>query len=174
VAFTIETVLEAEVDPAAVFALYADPSTWSRWGHNATWARAGGPLAEGGTVDVRANYGTVYHCRIRRLELDRALELVVKPAGLTIINIYEVSPTGRGSRIRHAFDVSGPISSIVRPFLAGMYTRQLEHEAAAVARLAAHPEESRSSPASKPVSRPERMWHRLGRWRRGGAEDQSG
>ena len=173
-AFTIETVLEAEVDPAAVFALYADPSTWSRWGHNATWARADGPLVEGGTVDVRANYGTVYHCRIRRLEPDRALELVVKPAGLTIINIYEVSPTGRGSRIRHAFDVSGPISSIVRPFLAGMYTRQLEHEAAAVARLAAHPEESRSSPASKPVSRPERMWHRLGRWRRGGAEDQSG
>jgi hypothetical protein len=45
------------------------------------------PLVEGGTVDMRANHGTVYHCLIRRFEPGRALELVVKPALLTIINI---------------------------------------------------------------------------------------
>jgi hypothetical protein len=175
VSWIIENVAEAEVEPSAVFALYADPSTWSRWGHNATWARADGPLVEGGTVDVRANYGTIYHCRIRRLEPGRALELVVKPAGLTIINIYEVEPTQRGARIRHAFEVSGPISSLVRPVLAGMYTRQLEHEVAAVARMAAHPDVDPREPGhAAPVSRPERIWHRLGRWRRGGAEEQSG
>lgn len=172
--WTIGSTAEAEVDPAAVFALYADPSSWSRWGHNATWAHADGPLVEGGTVDVRANYGTVYHCRIRRLEPGRALELVVKPAGLEIINIYEVEPTERGSRIRHAFEVSGPISSIVRPVLSGMYTRQLEEEVAAVARMAAHPDVDPGEPGhAEPVSRPERLWHRLGRLRRGGAEDQS-
>ena len=178
VSFTIEAVLEADVDPAAVFALYMDPSTWSRWGHNATWARAEGPLVEGGIVDVRANYGTVYHCRIRRLEPDQALELVVKPALLTIINIYEVSPTPTGSRIRHAFDVSGPISGIARPALAGMYARQLEGEVAAVARMAADPDadpadQGEPSGHETPVSAPERAWHRLGRWRRGGREEQT-
>jgi hypothetical protein len=174
VGFTIEAVREADVDPAAVFALYMDPTTWSRWGHNATWARADGPLLEGGIVDVRANYGTVYHCRIRRLEAGRALELVVKPAGLTIINIYEVSPTPSGSRIRHAFEVSGPISGIARPVLAGMYTRQLEAEVAAVARMAANPDADPGAPGHEtPVSRPERAWHQLGRWRRGGAEEQT-
>jgi hypothetical protein len=66
VSWTIESVREADVEPAAVFALYADPATWSRWGHNARWARADGPLVEGGTVDVRAGYGSVYHCLIRR------------------------------------------------------------------------------------------------------------
>jgi len=172
--FTIEAVLEADVDPAAVFALYMDPSTWSRWGHNATWARAEGSLVEGGIVDVRASYGTVYHCRIRRLDPGHALELVVKPALLTIINIYEVSPTPAGSRIRHAFEVSGPIAGIVRPALAGMYTRQLEGEVAAVARIAGDPDadDGRRGPAT-PVSAPERAWHRLGRWRRGGAEEQA-
>ena len=34
---------------------------------------------------MRAGYGTVYHCLIRRLEPGRALELVVRPAMLTII-----------------------------------------------------------------------------------------
>ena len=173
--WTIDSVLEADAEPAAVFALYADPSTWSSWGHNATWARSDGPLVQGGVVDVRANYGTVYHCRIRRLEPGRALEIVVKPAGLTIINIYEVEPIAGGSRIRHAFEVSGPIASIVRPVLAGMYTRQLETEVAAVARMAADPAAIPRDPGhATPVSAPERVWHRLGRWRRGGTEDQTG
>jgi len=109
--WTIESVTEADVDPAAVFALYADPSSWSSWGHNAAWARAAGPLVEGGTVDVRAGYGTVYHCLIRRLDPGRALELVVRPAFMTIINFYEVEPTAGGARVRHAFEVSGPISN---------------------------------------------------------------
>ena len=172
--FTIEAVREAAVDPAAVFALYMDPATWSRWGHNATWAKADGPLVEGGTVDVRANYGTVYHCRIRRLEPGRALELVVKPALLTIINIYEVEPTATGSRIRHAFEISGPIARVARLALARMYTRQLEEEVAAVARMAADPSAARDEPGhARPVSPPERAWHRLGRWARGGSEEQT-
>ncbi len=133
--WSIESVREADVDPAAVFALYADPATWSRWGHNATWARADGPLVEGGTVDVRASYRTVYHCLIRR-RAGRALELVVRPALLTIINIYEVEPAPLGARIRHAFVVSGPLASVTR--LVGLdrvYQRQLDEEVAAVVLL---------------------------------------
>jgi uncharacterized protein YndB with AHSA1/START domain len=173
-AWTIESVRDADVDPAAVWALYADPATWSQWGHNATWARADGPLVEGGFVDVRAGYGTVYHCRIRRLETGRALELVVKHAGLTIINVYEVEPAGAGARVRHAFEVSGPIASIVRPVLAGMYRRQLDAEVADVIRMAPHPGEPAEPRAAPTVSRPERIWHRLGRAMRGGREEQSG
>jgi hypothetical protein len=175
VRWTIESIREADVDPAAVFALYADPATWSRWGHNATWARADGPLVEGGTVDVRANYRTVYHCLIRRFEPGRALELVVRPAGLTIINVYEVEPAPRGARIRHAFEVSGPLASVIRLFGADrMYQRQLDREVAAVARMAANPDDPdpRGRAASR-VSLPERVWHGLGRVLRRGRESQS-
>ena len=171
--WTIESVREAPVDPAAVFALYADPATWSRWGHNATWARADGPLVEGGTVDVRANYRTVYHCLIRRFEPGRSLELVVRPALMTIVNIYEVEPTPRGARVRHAFEVSGPIASATRLIgLDRMYQHQLDEEVAAVIRIAANPD---AVPDERPVSQvslPERVWHRVGQLLRGGRESQ--
>jgi hypothetical protein len=122
--WTIESVREARVEPAAVFALYADPATWSHWGHNAQWARSEGPLVEGGHVDVKASYRTVYHCLIRRLEPGRALELVVRPALMTIVNTYEVAPAPDGARVRHAFHVSGPLASITRMLgLDRMYQR---------------------------------------------------
>lgn len=38
--YTIDATREAAVDPAAVFALYVDPSTWSVWGHNVRSVRA--------------------------------------------------------------------------------------------------------------------------------------
>jgi hypothetical protein len=173
VTWTIESSREAAVPADAVFALYADPDTWSRWGHNATWAQADGPLAVGGIVRVRAGYGTVYRCLVRRFEPGRALELVVKPAGLTIINVYEVEPTAAGSRVRHAFEVSGPISGLVRPLLSGMYRRKLDAEVDAVIRLAADPDAATAAePPDRQVSAPERVWHRGGRALRGGREEQ--
>ena len=171
--WTIEAVQEAGVDAAAVFALYADPSTWSSWGHNATWAEADGPMVDGGIVRVRAGYGTVYRCRIRRFEPDRALELIVKPAGLTIVNVYEVEPTASGgSRVRHAFEVSGPIAGIARIALARTYQRQLVEEVGAVIRIARDPAAPLPDGTPDAVTPPERAWHRLGRVMRGGREEQ--
>jgi len=173
VGWLIERVQVADVEPAAVFALYADPSTWHRWGHNATWARAAGQLQEGGIVDVRANYGTVYHCEVRRLVPDRALELIVRPAGLTIVNSYEVEPTARGSRIRHAFEVSGPIARPARWLLADRYGRQLDDEIASVVSMAKDRDDPGLRRGPPPaVSAPERAWHRVGKLLRGGREEQ--
>lgn len=164
---------EADVDPDAVFALYADPGTWSAWGHNATWAEAEGPMVEGGIVRVRAGYGTVYRCRIRRFEPGHALELVVRPALLTIINGYEVEPgSSGGSRVRHSFDVSGPLAAPTRLTLRRVYQRQLREEVTAVIRLARDPAAMDAERRPPPVTPPERAWHRLGRVVRGGREEQ--
>ena len=136
--WTIEAVRETTAEPSAVFALYADPDTWSTWGHNATWAHSDGPLVQGGTVHVRANYGKVYPCLVRRLEPDSALELVVRPPGMTIVNGYEVEPLpGGGSRIRHSFAIEGPMGAFARLIgLGRVYTGKLEAEVEAVSRLA--------------------------------------
>ncbi len=112
VTWTIETVRDAAVDPADVFRLYADPSTWSEWGHNAKWARADGPLVEGGTVHVKAGYGKVYPCRIRRFVAGRALELEARPPLMRVLQTYEVEPTADGAHIRHALAISGPLSGV--------------------------------------------------------------
>jgi hypothetical protein len=137
VSWMIETVREAAVGAADVYRLYADPSTWSDWGHNATWAHADGLLVEGGTVDVRANYGKVYPCRIRRLVADRALELEVRPPMLTVIQTYEVEARPDGARVRHALELSGRLSGILR--IAGapwLYRRLLDREVEKVIELA--------------------------------------
>ena len=110
----IESVGEAKVDPAAVWRLYADPSTWPDWGHNAKSAHANGPLVEGGIVQVRAGYGKVYACRIRRLAASRAIEFEVRPPLINVIQTYEVDPTPDGAHIRHALEISGPLSGLMR------------------------------------------------------------
>ena len=133
----IETVREAAVGVADVYRLYADPSTWHAWGHNATWARADGPLVEAGIVEVRANYGKVYPCRIRRLVVDRALELEARPPLVLVIQTYEVEPTSDGVRVRHALELSGRLSGALR--IGGapwFYQRLLDKEVAKVIELA--------------------------------------
>lgn len=167
----IESVLEASVAPAAVFALYLDPDTWSTWGHNATWARANGPLVEGGIVEVRAGYGTVYRCLIRRFEPGRALELVVKPLLMTVINTYEVDAIDGGARIRHALEISGPLATVTRMGgLDRIYQRRLDAEVAAVARQAGGGIESRPAVAAVSTSLPQRIWRTLAWLLHGGRE----
>jgi uncharacterized protein YndB with AHSA1/START domain len=110
----IESARDAAVAPADVFRLYADPSTWSEWGHDAEWARADGPFVERGNVDVKSGSGKVYPCRIRRLVDGRVLELEVRPPLMTVIQTYEVEPTADGAHIRHALEISGPLSGLIR------------------------------------------------------------
>jgi hypothetical protein len=127
--YTIEAEGEARVDPSVVFRLYMDPSTWPIWGHNVRWARSDGPLVEGGTVDIRPKYPVTYHCRILRLVQDRLLRIEVKPRGMTIVNVYQVEPTAGGSRIRHAFEVSGLLSGPLRWLgVARLYRSSLDDE----------------------------------------------
>jgi uncharacterized protein YndB with AHSA1/START domain len=149
VTWTIESTRDAVVTAEDVFRLYADPSTWSEWGHNATWARADGPLVEGGTVDVRANYGKVYRCRIRRLVAGRLLELEARPPLLTVIQTYEVGPTPDGARVRHALELSGPLAGILRlGGAAWFYQRLLHKEVARVIEMAGWHEHTDPAPPS--------------------------
>jgi uncharacterized protein YndB with AHSA1/START domain len=136
----IETVREAAVTPADVFRLYADPATWSEWGHNAKWARAHGPLVEGGIVDVKAGYGKVYPCRITRLVPDRALELQARPPFMAVLQTYEVEPTAEGSHIRHALEISGPLAGATRLVrLNRVYQGWLDKEVERLIRMAGRP-----------------------------------
>ena len=139
-AWLIESVRDADVDVDSVFALYADPSTWSAWGHNATWARADGPLTEGGIVHVRANYGRVYPCLITRLIPGRRLDLQAKPPLTTVNQSYEVEPSPTGARIRHAIEVSAPFAGLMKRLgVARTYERLLDKEVGRLIDLASRP-----------------------------------
>jgi uncharacterized protein YndB with AHSA1/START domain len=142
----IESVRNAAVAPADVFRLYADPSTWSEWGHDAEWARADGPLVERGNVDVKSGSGKVYPCRIRRLVDGRALELEVRPPLMTVIQTYEVEPTADGAHIRHALEISGPLAGVIRLVrLDRLYQGWLDKEVGKLIEMAERPAPVRPS-----------------------------
>lgn len=151
--WTIETIREAPVAPAAVFRLYEDPSTWSAWGHAAQWARTDGPFVEGAVVDVKADYGRIYHCRISQLVAGRALVLEVKPPLMTVIQTYVVEPTADGSRIRHVLEISGPLAGTTRLIgLPGAYQKRLDKEVGKVIDLAGRPD---PMPHPMPMTEPQ-------------------
>jgi hypothetical protein len=138
VAWSIESVRDANLSAVDVFRLYSDPSTWGSWGHNTRWARADGPVVEGSIVYVKAGYGKVYPVRIRRMVADRYIECEVRPVGLVVVNTYEVQPTAQGVRIRHGIEVSGRIARLLNLlFLDKLYTRLLAKETRRLVELAA-------------------------------------
>jgi len=156
-AWSMESVREAALEPSDVFRLYVDPSTWGSWGHNTRWARADRPVVEGATVEVRAGYGKSWEVLIRRVVPDRLVQCEVRPPGVVIISTYEVQPVANGVRIRHEIEVSGRLSPayrLVRP----LYTRLLAKETRKLVELAsrllpARAAASRHPPATGPGER---------------------
>lgn len=61
-------------------------------------------------MHVKAGYGRVYPCRILRFVPGRVLKLEARPPLVIAINTYEVDPIPGGVRIRHAIEISGPLS----------------------------------------------------------------
>ncbi len=151
--WTIESQMDAAVAPSDVFRLYADPSTWSEWGHAAKWARADAPLVEGGTVDVKADYGRVYRCHIRRLVTDRLLVLDVRPPLMRVIQTYEVEATPHGAHIRHVIEISGPLAGATRLIrLDRIYQGRLNKEVRKVIDRASRGDEGSSTAKSRSES----------------------
>jgi hypothetical protein len=140
--WAIESTRDAPVAPTHIYQLYADPSTWSEWGHNAKSVRMAGPMVEGGTVHVRAGYGRTYACLIRRLVDGRALELEVRPPLITVIQTYEVAPTATGARVRHVLAISGPLSRPMRWVgVDRLYQGWLDKEVGRLIEMASRPRE---------------------------------
>lgn len=122
------------------FRFYANPSTWSEWGHKAKWARAEGPLVEGATVDVKAGYGKVYPCHIRSLVNGQSLVLEARPPFMTVIQTYEVEPAAAGAHIRHALEISGPLAGITQLVrLDRVYQGWLDQEVGKLIEMARRP-----------------------------------
>lgn len=133
--WSMESVHEADVEPADVYRWYADPSTWGRWAHNTSWGRARGPFEPGARVDVRvASYPYTYGVLVRDVDVGRRIVCEVRPFGVTIVSTYDVTPTEMGARLHHTIEVSGPLQRAYR-LVEGRYTRLLHDETRRLADL---------------------------------------
>lgn len=135
--WSVETVRDGAAKVDDVFRHYAEPSTWPDWGHGARSAHADGPMVEGGTVAVRGKNGMRYVCVIRRLEAEHLLELEVRTPGMVTMQTYEVERRGEGVRVRHALEISGPLSGIMKIVgVPARYQRALDREVEKVIEMA--------------------------------------
>ena len=135
--WSMESDREAEVAPADVYRLYADPSTWGDWAHNTKFGRASGPLTPGAVVEVGVrSYPWTYSVRVREVVDGRRIVCEVRPVGVRIVSTYDVTPTERGARLHHTIELDGPLERGYR-LLRGQYTRMLQEETRRVAELAA-------------------------------------
>lgn len=58
-------------------------------------------------------------------------EFEVRPPLIKVIQTYEVDPTPEGARIRHAIEISGPLSGLMRLLrVNGVYQGWLDKEVA--------------------------------------------
>jgi hypothetical protein len=137
VTWSMESVLEAAVQPDDVYRLYTDPSTWGSWAHNTAWGRAATPLAPGATVEVRVrSYPWTYTVRVRSMDPGRQIVTEVRPFGVTITSTYEVTPTPAGSRLHHTISLAGPLEGLYELLTRRQYTRMLAGETKRIAELA--------------------------------------
>jgi hypothetical protein len=136
-AWSIESILAADVAADDVFRRYADPASWRRWAHDTAAAaiRGQGPLRAGAIVEVRAAwYPVTWNVRILELLEGVRLVTLVRPPGVEIVSTYEVLPAPHGARLRHRIQVSGPLASAYG-LLRGSYRAILDRETRALADL---------------------------------------
>ena len=107
--YSYSHVVEADVAPAAVWALYDDVGTWPVWDAQAEWVTRDGPFATGtaGTMKFRGMDPLAY--RLTRVEPLR--EFVDEtPVGDLLVRVsHLLEPLGAGRlRVTYAAEIDGP------------------------------------------------------------------
>lgn len=108
-AYSFSHVIEDDVDPAAVWALYEDVATWPAWDAQAEWVTRDGPFAtgSGGVMKFRDMDPLPY--RLTRVEPLR--EFVDEtPLGDLVVRVsHRLEPLESGRlRVTYAAHIDGP------------------------------------------------------------------
>jgi Polyketide cyclase / dehydrase and lipid transport len=108
-AFSFTHSLEADVDAAAVWALYADVSTWPRWDAEAEWITRDGPFAAGTTGEMKFRGQEPLGYRLVKVEPERAF-VDETPVGELVVRVeHRLEPIGPGRlRITYHATIDGP------------------------------------------------------------------
>ena len=128
--WSVESVADIPAEPAAVWELYADPSTWDEWAHSTASARAQGDISVGEEVIIQPTRGPEQRVRIVALEPQRRLETELSLPGAIMRFGYEIEPHDQGCSIRHTVAMVGPLSSVYGLVVRGRNQRELARETA--------------------------------------------
>src|SRR5919198_1625427 len=107
--YSYSHVVEADVAPDAVWALYEDVSTWPAWDAQAEWVTRDGPFAVGSAGEMKFRGMDPLAYRLTRVEPLR--EFVDEtPVGDLLVRVsHLLEPLGAGRlRVTYAAEIDGP------------------------------------------------------------------
>jgi hypothetical protein len=103
--FSYSHSLITQADPAALWALYADPSSWSSWDPDAEEITLDGPFAtgSGGTMKFTGTDPLTYV--LEDVEPERRFVDVTSVPGATIRFGHRIEPLAEGVRLTHELSI---------------------------------------------------------------------
>jgi hypothetical protein len=107
--WSTEVTGESTATPAEVFAVMAEPQTWSEWNDGVADIRLDGPFAAGTEAVMVFPDSTELPFRLAWVERDRGFEDVteIPDAGVTVYVRHELEKTETGTRITYRCRVEG-------------------------------------------------------------------
>ncbi|RZS89568.1 uncharacterized protein YndB with AHSA1/START domain [Motilibacter rhizosphaerae] len=135
---TYEHSLDAACSADAVWALYADPESWTEWDGGVDRQEFDGPLATGTTGRFTPSGADPLPFTIEHAEPGRGFTDVFELPGATLRGTHTLTPLPEGgTRITHRVELSGPAADELAPVLMPDITDGVPETVAALARLAA-------------------------------------
>ena len=108
-----EQVLESNVAPRRVWAVWSNPESWSGWNPDVRSITLDGPFASGTTGSMTTGNGA-HSIRLENVVEGRSFDLVTSPIPATTFRFHcEVQPLGAGSRVSQGVEMSGLLGPIV-------------------------------------------------------------
>jgi hypothetical protein len=107
--FSYSHVIEADVSPAAVWALYDDVATWPAWDAQAEWVTREGPFATGSQGEMKFKGMDPLAYTLTRVEPEREFVDETPVGDLTVRVSHLLEPLAGGRlRLTCAAEVEGP------------------------------------------------------------------
>jgi ligand-binding SRPBCC domain-containing protein len=96
--------------PAAVWARYAEPTTWPEWDHEIEKVTVEGPLAVGTRGTLKPVGGPLTRFAYTQVEPGVSFTDVTKLPLARLTFRHRIEPTAEGCRFTHQVSITGPLS----------------------------------------------------------------
>lgn len=143
----IEESIHIDAPADAVFALYSDVASWSRWDPDTSEARLDGPFEAGTPGRIVPTKGRGAPMRVTEVTPNRSFTVVAWIPLFRMQFDHELTPTATGVRALHRVRFSGPLSFLFGPIVGRQVRAGLPHT---MRSLKAHAERSGAA-AVRPV-----------------------
>jgi hypothetical protein len=132
-----EASLDTKAQPARVWRIWADVSTWPEWNPDMKESKLNGPLKLGTTGTINTRSGGKHDVVVTQFEEGRSFELESTAMPGTKMAIRAtVTATPTGARIAQAFEARGLLAPMVGPMMAGPILKTFNSVLAGLAKKA--------------------------------------